>query len=110
MPEAGLKRSVLLAAALIFCASGQTPPASPPPSPPPEAAETASPSASPSPGASASPAAAASPAASPTPPPIVVRPENIAVAVGSTQRLTVESVLGPIAAEVKDPSVVDAMI
>ncbi len=111
----------LLAIALIVATQGQAPPspappASPAPSPSPSASPAASPgaSASPaaSPGASASPAASPAAGASPAPtaPPISVTPASAAVAVGGTQRIQVESVLGPIAATVHDPAIADAFV
>lgn len=86
-----------------------TPAASPTPgepvTPPPAGAETP-PGASPSP----LPAASVSPTASPTPPPITVSPASAIVPIGTPVRLTVGSVLGPIAAAVKDLAIVDAVV
>ena len=79
-------------------AQAQTPPA-----PAPESTPTESPTYLPS----TPPQATAAPA---TPPPIVVSPEGGNVAVGATQVLTVESVLGNITVTVHDPSILDAAV
>ncbi len=73
------------------------------PAPAPASTPTESPTYLPS----ASPLPSAAPA---TPPPIVVSPEGGDVAVGSTQLLTIGSVLGTITATVRDPSVVEATV
>jgi hypothetical protein len=56
------------------------------------------------------PSGAPTTTASPTPPPITVAPEAASVPVGSEVRLQVGSVLGTIAAAVRDPSIVDAAV
>jgi hypothetical protein len=50
------------------------------------------------------------PSPTPTPPPITVTPDSASVPVGSSVNLTVGSAISPIAAVVRDPSIVSAAI
>ncbi|HEY1428818.1 MAG TPA: pilus assembly protein N-terminal domain-containing protein [Candidatus Tumulicola sp.] len=93
-----------LAAAAVPAARAQTPP--PPPPAPQPAASSASPlppgSGAPSP---TPPAQLQEPSNGATPPPIVVTPDNAQVAVGSSVRLAVGSVIGQITATAADPNI-----
>jgi Pilus formation protein N terminal region len=108
---------MVAALAASWCAaSAQVAPITEEPSPSPSPSPSASAGASPATGPAASPAsgtqAPPSPGTqpSPTPPPISVQPEAASVAVGSTQRLSVGSVIGAIAAVAHDPPLIDVSV
>ncbi|HEU5479394.1 MAG TPA: hypothetical protein VFU90_06150, partial [Candidatus Tumulicola sp.] len=109
---AGRFAGVAAAAAIFGSAAALAQPASPPPStPPPLTYPSPLPTSAASPGAApAQSAAPQAPSAAPTPPPITVTPDNASVPIGGSTRLSVGSVLAPIAATARDPSLVDVAV